>query len=85
MEWMQIDSAPRDGTLVAYIWAGQAVSTCLWLSDAEEPGWWDIRGEEPATPTYWCPIVLPAARVLAPRPLVQKDDRLSSALCRRRG
>lgn len=85
MEWMPIDTAPRDGTPVAYIWAGQAVSTCLWLCDADEPGWWDIRGEEPAIPTHWCPIVLPMAGARTPRARVLKDERLSSALNRSRG
>lgn len=78
MEWMPIDTAPRDGTPIAYKWAGQAVSTCVWLDDADEPGWWDIRAEEPATPTHWSAIVLLAVEGRASRFSAQAGEALSA-------
>ncbi len=66
MAWMSIESAPRDGTAIAYLWRHNIVSTCLWLGDADQPGWWDLRCEEPARPRLWTWIETPKAEASSP-------------------
>lgn len=70
MEWKDIESAPRDGTLVIlYSPAEEAVCVgvfdhCLWhCADRHQPdnGEFGFDGFEDATPTHWCALPPPPA------------------------
>lgn len=71
MRWLPIEDAPRDGTVIAYVFDGSIVSSCVWLADADRPGWWDVRSDELADPAYWMPIRLPRRRPALPSRLRQ--------------
>lgn len=50
-EWMKIESAPKDGTLIIYMYDGHAAGECFW--DGDE--WYDNDNDQRAHATHWIP------------------------------
>jgi hypothetical protein len=60
-EWQPIKTAPRDGTLVIYLYDVTSVGECRWFVDDEnnDEGWWDYTRDCDVNPRYWLPFPPP--------------------------
>ncbi len=57
MEWLPIETAPRDGTHILTFAAGHGVAEGYWVSTSDGDTWRDDGAE----PSHWMPLPPPPA------------------------
>jgi hypothetical protein len=62
MEWQPIETAPKDGSNVLVIEAGNSVPVVAYWDNDMDGGWWGYWQTEqlnPHKPTHWMPLPAP--------------------------